>query len=483
MTNCSECGKKLGFFSIKKDFDDGSVKCYSCFKKLEAARAEENKKIMLDYISKYLLNKDADMRGIISKMHKDKDANSFFDNYFLNSFFDNYSLHRVRNHFQESLQYAESSNKSGLTSYEIDEIIEIKKEAKNALVFLTDLEKIYKLFEKKGIKTNYFEILSVFSEVIDNDIYKKIDEILIPFYKRISNRLGDNISKEKVIQELIKSPAYEECDWSNRDVEFVFVSKLLDKFNLEYEQHEIKRLIEKFREEIELEKFEKDLSSSRKIEIGDFTRLNGYEFEEYLKNLFELLGYTVLKTSLSGDQGADLIISKGGEKIVVQAKKYNGAVSNKAIQEIVAAKNHYKADKAIVATNSKFTKNAIELALSNDVELWDGTKLKEVIKSIETKKNESEEISIKTSVTFDEKKGIQQIKIPCPFCEVKFDYEINFGTLRSGEVFNIKCPNCGLDITTDPISIHCKYCFKRFNTIKEKIEHQETCKKKELNDS
>jgi len=87
---------------------------------------------------------------------------------------------------------------------------------------------------------------------------------------------------------------------------------------------------------------------------------------------------------VTGDQGADLILSKDGEKIVVQAKKYAGKVSNKAVQEIAAAKKYYNADRAMVVTNSAFTKSAIELAFSNDVELWDGRKLKTIIEDLES---------------------------------------------------------------------------------------------------
>ena len=37
----------------------------------------------------------------------------------------------------------------------------------------------------------------------------------------------------------------------------------------------------------------------------------------------------------------------------------------------------------MIVTNSSFTKSAIELAFSNDVELWDGRKLKNVIEDLE----------------------------------------------------------------------------------------------------
>ena len=87
------------------------------------------------------------------------------------------------------------------------------------------------------------------------------------------------------------------------------------------------------------------------------------------------MGYSAIKTPKSSDQGADLIISKDGEKTVVQAKRYSGKVSNKAIQEIVASKKYYNVKRALVVTTGEYTKSAFNLAQANDVELWDRTKL------------------------------------------------------------------------------------------------------------
>ena len=66
------------------------------------------------------------------------------------------------------------------------------------------------------------------------------------------------------------------------------------------------------------------------------------------------MGYVVNSTELTGAQGADLILVKNGVKTVVQAKRYSGSVCNKAVQEIVAARNLYFAEKGIVVTNSIF---------------------------------------------------------------------------------------------------------------------------------
>ena len=64
-----------------------------------------------------------------------------------------------------------------------------------------------------------------------------------------------------------------------------------------------------------------------------FKQLVPYElkFEKFLKSLFEGMGYLVEWTKLSGDQGADLIIAKYGERIAVQAKRYEHDVTNKAV--------------------------------------------------------------------------------------------------------------------------------------------------------
>lgn len=346
--------------------------------KIRRAQKEENIKIMLDYISKYILNKDIELQKNILEYYEQKKA-------YTPSSYD-INIEKSIDHIKSSLLNIQSSNKSGLSSYEIDEIIETKKQYEARLFFLYDLEKMYKIFKKKNIETNYMEILSIFKDVIDNNLSKMYDDFLLPFYKRISNRIGNDISKENVIRELMKSPIYSE-NKNSEDLNLILITKLLDKFNLKCEPKDLKQLIKNIIEEIELETFENDLDYpelSKNIDIGDYTKHNGYEFEDYLKDLFTCIGYTVLQTPLSGDQGADLIMSKDGEKTVLQAKKYNGAVSNKAVQEIVAAKSHYNASKAIVVTSSTFTKSAIDLALSNGVELWDGQKLNDIIKSLKT---------------------------------------------------------------------------------------------------
>ncbi|MEH7403729.1 restriction endonuclease [Gottfriedia acidiceleris] len=116
----------------------------------------------------------------------------------------------------------------------------------------------------------------------------------------------------------------------------------------------------------------------RNSNINEIDKMDGDKFEEYLGSLFIALGYDTEVTKTSGDQGADLILRKNGNVIVVQAKRYSYNVGNSAVQEIFTAKNFYGANDAWVVTNSYFTKSAQELAKVNEVKLIDREQLIEL---------------------------------------------------------------------------------------------------------
>lgn len=466
---CAKCGKELGLLSTKHKSEDGSIMCGSCFEKWEVEQAKIKEKTMTDFLSRYIADKDEVVWGHVVGLNQLKSVD-------IKEHWNDYSLDGVRELYQNMLTIVESQKKSGLTSHEIDELISTKETAKGMLELLDDLEKTFKLFEKKGIDTNYSEILYHLSAIIENRMNNDIErEVTVPLHKRISKKLGNDVSKENVIREFMKSPVELDYD-GDIDTAWCYISSILDKFNLEYNREEVEQLIIKIKDEFDLEDFEKNLGAQKKINLGGFSELNGYQFEGYLKNLFELLEYTVIETPLSGDQGADLILSKEGEKIVVQAKKYEGKIPNNAIQEIVAAKNHYNADKAMVVTNSSFTQSATELALSNNVELWDGEKLQDKIKSLENKRKEKG-LSVTTEHTIDGEKDIQKMKGLCPVCEEAFEYEMDIS--KKPETIEMNCPNCGGTISANMNYVQswrCEYCSEEFHTKEETEKHEETCK-------
>lgn len=135
--------------------------------------------------------------------------------------------------------------------------------------------------------------------------------------------------------------------------------------------------------------------------INDIDHMDGLTFEKYLEVLFEKLGYRVERTQYVGDYGADLITTKDGIRTVIQAKRYKNTVGIKAIQEAVAAKGKYKCSKAMAVTNSFYTKQAIELAWANNVELWNRDHLIKALLSIK-RDNVLQESQIRVAANMEE---------------------------------------------------------------------------------
>lgn len=127
---------------------------------------------------------------------------------------------------------------------------------------------------------------------------------------------------------------------------------------------------------------QKRIERLRKSGISDIDKMEGRQFEHYLVQLFTRMGYKVNLTPAAGDYGADLIISKDGKKIAVQAKRYTKNVGLKAVQEVRTAVDHYGAQGAWVVTNADYTEQAYNLAKSNGVRLINREGLIEMILQI-----------------------------------------------------------------------------------------------------
>ena len=156
---------------------------------------------------------------------------------------------------------------------------------------------------------------------------------------------------------------------------------LYDSFN------KYNNIIEGVVEDVSSSDIKNKLKTKQKRRIGKYTiddidLMTGAEFEEFVGLLFKKMGYSSKVTKQSGDQGLDVIASKNGTKIGIQAKCYSNTVGNSAVQEAVAGKSFYNCDKVIVISNNYFTPAAIELAQSNGVVLWNRDMLKEKIKEL-----------------------------------------------------------------------------------------------------
>ncbi|MCH5249178.1 MAG: restriction endonuclease [Lachnospiraceae bacterium] len=114
--------------------------------------------------------------------------------------------------------------------------------------------------------------------------------------------------------------------------------------------------------------------------IEELDVMNGHDFEYTVADLLFHNGYRdVTVTQGSGDFGIDILARRKNVKYAIQCKRYKNTVGVKAVQEAGLGTDFYHCDAAAVVTNSTFTKQAINLAKTTGVRLWDRTFIEELI--------------------------------------------------------------------------------------------------------
>lgn len=139
-------------------------------------------------------------------------------------------------------------------------------------------------------------------------------------------------------------------------------------------------------QEIHLSNYENTICDTEnnldnEVEYDIDNLIDGFHFEEYTAEILQNLNYTNIKVLQgSHDYGTDLLAEFNGVKYAIQCKYYTtSTVGIKAVQEIMGGKKYYNAHISVVATNNYFTNNAINLAKSNNVILWNRDVLLEMI--------------------------------------------------------------------------------------------------------
>ncbi|WP_431798933.1 restriction endonuclease [Halobacillus andaensis] len=125
-------------------------------------------------------------------------------------------------------------------------------------------------------------------------------------------------------------------------------------------------------------------NTKKELLIKEVDKMDGVQFEELLFHLFQQQGFLVKITPKSNDFGADLILRKGNDLIVVQAKRYSENIGISAINEVVGAAGYYNANKKWVVTNRYFTNAAAIQAYKNKVKLFDRDNLLLMLKEYNT---------------------------------------------------------------------------------------------------
>ena len=117
-----------------------------------------------------------------------------------------------------------------------------------------------KLFHKRrGIDSSEEEIISLFAEVITEDVDREVDEEIMPAYKKISKKLGGNPTVREIIEEFMKMP----LDHSTPVINIMIISRLLSKFNIKEDEKTIGEILKNLSEAAELEEFEEELTGAK----------------------------------------------------------------------------------------------------------------------------------------------------------------------------------------------------------------------------
>lgn len=104
--------------------------------------------------------------------------------------------------------------------------------------------------------------------------------------------------------------------------------------------------------------------------------LNPFEFENFISNLFELIGFESKLTRSSRDGGIDVVAYDSrpilGGKVVIQAKRYKNVVGVSAVRDLYGSMINEGANKGILVTTSHYGPDAYEFSKDKPIELIDG---------------------------------------------------------------------------------------------------------------
>ncbi|WP_162880739.1 restriction endonuclease [Paraliobacillus sediminis] len=125
---------------------------------------------------------------------------------------------------------------------------------------------------------------------------------------------------------------------------------------------------------------------NKKFLINEMNQMSSNEFEELLSHLFKQQGYQVKRIPKSEEIGADLLLKKEHDVIVVQAKRRSIAIGDVAVNELLLAAENYNANKKWIITNRYYTSNAILQAHLKSVTLLNRDDLLQMLKAYKTPK-------------------------------------------------------------------------------------------------
>ena len=203
-----------------------------------------------------------------------------------------------------------------------------------------------------------------------NQLQNNIENLIVKIYRRINTELTA-AEKRKLDNDITVSNYSIEQSLGRIDC-----TKFADVVN------DLRKIYNQY---VEICNREKEASKATEIikkskqKVANVKELSPRQFEEFIADLFEMLGYIVKLTPQTGDEGIDIFIVKDERTIAVQCKKYTNLVGGPEIQRFIGAMRNSKAQKGIFITTSGYTMQAEKFASQEKIELIDEIGLEALI--------------------------------------------------------------------------------------------------------
>jgi len=121
------------------------------------------------------------------------------------------------------------------------------------------------------------------------------------------------------------------------------------------------------------------------ISLESLRALSWKEFEWLVGEAYRRQGYAIEETLDGGpDGGVDMVLRKDGQTTVVQCKQWKVfSVGAPVVRELFGVMTADRAERAMVITSGKFTRDAQAFAEGKPIELIDGSALLELVKGVQ----------------------------------------------------------------------------------------------------
>jgi restriction system protein len=117
------------------------------------------------------------------------------------------------------------------------------------------------------------------------------------------------------------------------------------------------------------------------LKLSQLGSLSPEQFEEFVAEVFDALGYQVECVGGSGDEGVDLRLSRDGLRAIVQCKYHTqrGVIGSPDLQKFLGSIHHTSSHKGYFVTTRTFSLAAERFASEHPIELVDGPRLVELV--------------------------------------------------------------------------------------------------------